>query len=131
MNEQLIETLERLPSEPAVVIDLYAQLYSGCFWVLVQDQAAQIDELSFLTYPSGDGARELPVFTSPERRLVGGLREQGSDAQLLRIDGPALWRRLLELAASGVCEPAVDPGEAHGIRLTREMILGMVGKYGV
>jgi hypothetical protein len=40
-----------------------------------------------------------------------------------------LWKRLLDIVVTGQCEVAIDPMEAHGIRLTREMILSMVSKY--
>jgi hypothetical protein len=52
------------------------------------------------------------------------------DAVPVQVDGPALWKRLLDVVEPKKVEVEVDPGQAHGIRLRRRMILGMVAEYG-
>jgi len=109
---------------------LYEPLFHGRFSALVSDSTAEIADLSFLTYPSTSAVQELPIFTSTDRRLIGELQQAVPTAQLLTLDGPALWPRILDAIQSGDSQAAVDPGEPHGIRLTQQMILGMIQMYG-
>ena len=81
--------------------------------------------MEFLTYPSS-GMRELPLFTHPD--FVLSLDAPG--AVLVHVQGQLLWPRLLDVVKTRECEAAVDPGQAHGVRLTREMIVGMVVTQG-
>lgn len=37
---------------------------------------------------------------------------------------------LLNITENGKCEVAINPNQEHGIRLTQEIILGMIGSYG-
>jgi SseB protein N-terminal domain len=121
--------LKALPVDPARVVDLYPQLYTGSFLVLVQaGTEADLGTALFLICPSTDGMRELPVFTS--RDYV--LENLPADAVLVGVRGDALWPRLLlELVSAEACQVAVDPGQSHGIRLPENMILGMINAYGV
>jgi hypothetical protein len=57
------------------------------------------------------------------------LQDIPQDSLYVSIPGDVLWKRLLDIVVTGQCEVAIDPMEAHGIRLTREMILSMVSKY--
>ncbi|TAL28573.1 MAG: hypothetical protein EPN97_14475 [Alphaproteobacteria bacterium] len=70
--------------------------------------------------------RELPIFTDPKHHLVSQLSAQTADSMVIEAEGKSLWPRMLNIVVTGECEVAVDPGEEHGIRITREMILGMV-----
>lgn len=128
MHSDLLGTLKALPTDPTRVVDLYRHLYAGSFVTPVQaGSEADLGTALFLTYPSPDGVRELPVFTS--RDYV--LENLPPDAVLLTASGNVLWPRLLELVrAEPPCEVAVDPGQAHGIRLRENMILGMIRSYG-
>jgi hypothetical protein len=128
MNEKLIDTLSRLPSDPTVVVELYGQLFDARFWVLGQP-TVNADAMQFLTYPTADEARELPAFTLDSRSVLADLSRQVPAAQIEEVEGPRFWSRILQLLESESFFVAVDPGEKHGIRLTREMILGMVGLH--
>jgi SseB protein N-terminal domain len=127
MHSDLLGTLKALPTDPARVVDLYRQLYAGSFIVPVQaGTEADLGTALFLTYPSPDGVRELPVFTSRDYVLAN----IHPDAVLVTACGNALWPRLRELVRAGQCEVAVDPGQSHGIRLRENMILGIIRSYG-
>lgn len=128
MNEKLIDTLLRLPSDPTVVVDLYAQLFEGHFWVLA-DSAEKIEAVQFLTYPTTDSARELPIFTHTDRRVLADLKRQVPAAHVQEVEGAQFWLRTLMLLEADSFFVAVDPGEEHGIRLTKEMILGMISLH--
>jgi hypothetical protein len=41
-----------------------------------------------------------------------------------------LWIKLLDVIENAKCQVAIDPGQPHGIRLTKEMVLGMISSYG-
>ena len=126
MNE-LFETLKALRSDPSRAVDLYGQLYHASFFAFVKSGSeSTLDAHLFLTYPSSGDVRELPLFTLRDF-VLDGFPE---DALLININGPQLWLRLLEIVETGKCEAAVDPGQSHGIRLNREMILGMMAQYG-
>ena len=70
---------------------------------------------------AGEGKRD--VSQSRERF------ESGRPARV-KVGGEEMWPRLLDVVRTGDCEVAVDPGEKHGVRITREMILGMANTYG-
>ena len=126
MQEELISTLQGLRSDPSLVVVLYEQLAKADFLAMVRvGTERSIKSMEFLTYPSSGDVRELPLFTQPEFVL----ELQVDDLALAELRGPTLWPRLLDIVKTGECEIAVDPGQAHGIRLTREMVLGMVGAY--
>jgi hypothetical protein len=127
MSSDLLRTLKAMRTDPARVVDLYRQLYAGSFLVLVQrGTEADLGTALFLIYPSTDGIRELPIFTSRDYLL----ENLPSDAVLVGVMGDALWPRLLELVKAEECQVAVDPGQSHGIRLNGNMILGMIRAYG-
>ena len=120
--------MRALRNEPARVLELYEQLFHGSFVALVQRGSEKhVGTMLFLTYPSDDGIYQLPVFTRSEFVLDFLLR---AGAIQLSVAGTALWPRLLDIVEAGRCEATVDPGQPHGIKLRRSMILGMVGKYG-
>ncbi len=130
MNSELLKTLKGLRADPTLVVDLYPQLFNAQFWVLVQQPSGPLEEAMFLTYPTKDGIQELPIFTESNHKLLAQLVSLAGDAEVLPVEGNRLWPRLLDVVKTKVCEAAVDPGDVYGIRLTREMILGMVSKYG-
>ena len=127
MIDELLDTLRALKSDPGRAVELYGQLYRESFLALVQaGSETNLQSCLFLNYPTVNGLRELPLFTKPEFVLPG----MPDEALLVQLDGPQLWPRLLDVVETRVIEAAVDPGQAHGIRLTREMILGMTAQYG-
>jgi hypothetical protein len=130
MNNALIETLKGLRRDPALSVILYKQLFMGRFWAIAKKSTGKLENLSFLTYPSADNVRELPVFIDPKRHLLTEICSKLSDSMIIEVEGKSLWPRMLDIAKTGECVIAVDPGEEHGIRLTQEMILGMVKAYG-
>jgi len=126
VNDSLVETMQALRSEPARAVDLYRELFEGSFIVLVQaGSEASPESMLFLTYPS-TGGQQLPVFTRRDYILA----DMRGDAIAVSLDGPVLWPRLLEVIGPETCTVEVDPGQPHGIRLLRNMVLGMVAKYG-
>lgn len=125
--DELLDTLRTLRSDPSRAVVLYEQLFRASFFVLVKSGSeAHLESHLFLTYPTIDDIRELPVFTL--RKFV--LEDLAVDAVLVQVDGPRLWFRMLDIVKTGECEVAIDPGQVHGIRLNREMILGMTSAYG-
>jgi len=127
MIDELLNILRALKSDPGRAVELYEQLYRESFFALVQSGSeTDLQRHLFLNYPTTDGLRELPLFTKHEFVLPG----MPDEALLVQINGPELWPRLLDIVETRKIEAAVDPGQPHGIRLTREMILGMTAKYG-
>src|SRR5947208_2075606 len=129
MNDDLVANLQALRRDPAVVVNLYKQLFNARLVALVTDPTVPLKSLSFLTYPTPDGIRELPVFTSGERTILSRLEADGG-ARRVELDGTGFWLRMLDVVRTGECEVAVDAGEEYGIRITREILLGMVNQYG-
>jgi SseB protein N-terminal domain len=129
MNKDLVASLQALRRDPAVVGTLYQQLFEATLLVLVVDPAAEPRHMSFLTYPSADATRELPVFRCHGRVLLQRLLSE-SDAQAVAVNGRELWPRMLDIVETGACEVAIDAGEDHGIRINREILLGMVNSFG-
>jgi hypothetical protein len=130
MNDALIETLKGMKKDPALAVILCEQLFRGRFWAIAQKSTDDLGNLAFLTYPSGGNVRELPVFSDPKRHLLTELSSELGDSMIIEVEGKNLWPRMLDTVKTGECEIAVDPGEEHGVRLTREMVLGMVNTYG-
>jgi hypothetical protein len=128
LNAELLRLLKAFRADPSLVIRLYENLFFGRFWVLVQ-QLADISQMAFLSYPTADGMRELPLFTAPDRPTLLRLVTE-SAASPVEIDGISLWPRLVEIVKTGETEAAVDPGESYAIRLNLQMILTMIRVYG-
>ena len=127
VNADLLRILKALPTDPVRVVDLYPQLYAGTFVVPVQvGSEADLETAQFMIYPCTDGTLEVPVFTSTDYVFAS----LPTETLHLSARGHALWPRLLDLLRSEECEVAVDPGQSHGIRLRKEMILGMIRAYG-
>jgi hypothetical protein len=129
MNEQLLVTLRGLKKNPALAIELYDQLFSARFWALVADPTVELSTMSFLTYPCPDGIRELPIFTAPNHPLMTHFGEASPPPATVELEGEELWLRMLEVVENKKTQVAVDPGDVHGIRISREMILGMVSTH--
>lgn len=127
MNPDLLKTLKALPTDPSRVVDLYFQLYNGSFVVPVQEGSeTDIGTAMFLIYPTPDGIRELPIFTSRDYALTN----LPDGVVFVTVIGAVLWPRLLHvIREAGECQVAVDPGQSHGIRLGDSMILGMISSY--
>ncbi|WP_233840425.1 SseB family protein [Dyella sp. 2HG41-7] len=125
-QDYLVDTLQKLRSDPSRVVVLYQQLAEAQFWVLVKAGTEHnVAAMHFLSYPADNKVHELPLFT--HREFVLSLN--APQATLALVPGHLLWPRLLDIIKTGQCEAAVNPGQTHGIRLTREMILGMVGGH--
>lgn len=129
MNEALIGALEHLRDDPSAALAAYEQLYKARLFALVSDGMTTLPEMMFLSYPTLDGVREVPVFTSEGDPLMSKLQQE-SGATPIAIDGSTLWRRLLDIVQTGECEIAIDADEDYGIRLNREMVLSMVSAFG-
>jgi hypothetical protein len=128
MTTALIETLNGLQTDPTLVVNLYKQLFDATFFALVQEGTEKsLDTMQFLTYSTTDNIRELPLFTDDKFILQNLAR----DAKTIKLGGTQFWTRLLDIIETGKCEVAINAGQAHGIRLNKEMILGMIGMYGV
>jgi hypothetical protein len=79
MHSDLLDTLKALRTDPARAIDLYRQLYAASFVVLVQaGSEADLRTALFLTCPSRDGVRELPVYFSRLRLREHPLRRRSA-----------------------------------------------------
>jgi hypothetical protein len=127
MTKTLIDTLKGLKADPSLVLQLYGQLFEATFYLLVRKGTeTSLDKAEFLTYDTQDNIRELPLFTT-DKFLIDNLLV---DALAIQVGGQSLWLRLLGIIETGKCEVAINPGQTHGIRLTKEMIIGMIEKYG-
>lgn len=126
MSEELISTLQSLRNDPTRVVVLYEQLARSDFVALVRSGTEhEVASMQFLTYPSSGGVQELPLFTRSEFVLAF----EAAGAVSVTVPSNLLWSRLLDIIKTGECEAAVDPGQVHGIRLNKEMVLGMVSTY--
>ena len=124
----LLNSLNNLRADPTVVIKLYKQLFEATFFSLVrQGTETSLDTAQFLTYNATDNVRELPLFTD-EKFVLNNL---SSEAIKIKFGGEPLWTRLLNDIETGKCEVAINPGQPHGIRLTKEMVLGIIASYGL
>lgn len=126
--DELIATLTKMKTDVSVAVHLYEQLYKATLVAIVQSGTEEsLDKMAFLSYDTADGIRELPLFTS---KATAEELQPPPGSIFLDISGPLLWPRLLNGLISDSCQAAVDPMRGYGIRLTRAMVLGMVGKYG-
>lgn len=126
MTISLVEILDKLKSDPTQVIQLYGELYNSNFFVLARPETVhELTLMEFVTYPSADGVRELPIFTT--NKFI--LDFPSVQPIAVEIAGNLLWPRLREITEIAECVVAVNPGQSHGIRLTSSMILGMISKY--
>ncbi len=127
MNERLISILNSLKSDPSVVVILYEEIFNSTFFAIIQKGTeSSLNRMKFLTYPTSDEVRELPIFSSKDF-LLPDLTE---DSSIIELYGQSFWEQMLEIIETGKCEIAINPGQPHGIRLTKEMIQGMILKYG-
>jgi len=122
----LLATLQQLRGDPSAVVHLYEQLFAESFWALVRPGTEDVvGQMEFVTYSTIDNARELPLFTSKEFIL----KFPKEHPIPVRVAGPELWPRLLQVLPIDHSQAAIDPDQRHGIRLTEPMILGMVSAY--
>lgn len=127
MTTSLIDTLNGLRADPTLVIQLYSQLFEEAYYALVcPGTEKDLDKMEFLTYETQDKIIELPLFTS-EQFIIDTLTQ---DAVVIQVRGQLFWKRLLDIIETGKCEVAINPLQTHSIRLTKEMILGMIANYG-
>jgi hypothetical protein len=127
MTTTLLDTLNGLKSDPTLFLKLYRQLFESKFYALVRKGTEDIlNKAEFLTYITEDNLRELPLFIS-DKFIIDDL---STEAIPIQVGGQLLWSRLLDIVETGKCEIAINPGQSHGIRLTKEIILGMIENYG-
>jgi hypothetical protein len=126
MNNQLIEILEKLKSDVSVVVYLYEELYNANFFVLTRPETElKLELLEFLTYPAEDQIIELPIFTKKEFIL----EFPEINYSVTEVVGAQMWPSLISVINNEKLQVAVDPGQSHGIRLTKQMIAGMISMY--
>ena len=127
MTLSLLDTLNQLRTDPTVVIRLYGQLFEANFLTMVRKGTENsLEKMEFLTYDTIDGLRELPLFTS-DKFVINNL---SPDALTIKLGGQLFWTRLLDIIETGKCEVAINPRQTHSIRLTKEIILGMIANHG-
>ncbi|MDB5221488.1 MAG: hypothetical protein JWN83_155 [Chitinophagaceae bacterium] len=123
----LLETLNGLKEDPTLVLQLYQQLFGENYFAIIRPGTENdLDKMEFLIYDTPDEVRELPLFTSEHFVLY----DLAKNASVIQIGGQSFWERLLDIIETGKCEVAINPLQPHSIRLTKEMILGMIGNYG-
>jgi hypothetical protein len=126
MSDTLLNILKALSKDPTLAIELYREIFESSFFSFVRNGTEENwNTLEFLTYDTSDDIKELPLFT--HKTFV--FMEHPFDAIIVEVFGESLWDKLLNIVETGKCEAAINPGQSFGIRLTREMILGMVSKY--
>ena len=126
MSESLLEILQNLRSNPALVVNLYQKLFEHSYYAFVQTGSfVTCNTMKYLTYETADRIQELPLFTQEEFIF----ENTPENASLIEISGLEFWQHLLTVIKTGECEAAIDPGQNHGIRLTKEMILSMILQY--
>ncbi len=127
-KQSLLNTLRGLKQDPTLVVKLYKQLFEAEYFLLVRKGAEQsLNKTEFLIYDSKDKIKELPLFTT--RKFI--IKNLSSDTLVVKNGGQLFWVRLLDVVETGKCEIAIDPEQEHSVRLTKEMILGMIANYGV
>ena len=130
MNEHLVATLVGLRGDPGLAVHLYEDLFNGRFWTLAW--RSDVEASGFVGCQRADGGWEIPVFTQPDSSFFRRLAIDVPAAERVSVEGRTLWRQLLnDHLHDHITRVTVDPGEAHGISLSWEMILGMVNKYGL
>jgi hypothetical protein len=128
LNDQLVSTLIAMRTDVSVVARLYELLYKAIFVAIVESGTEEtLDTMSFLICDIYDGTRELPLFTSKD---IAAEFPRIGESTLVDIPGSRLWPRLLDVLPDDSCQASVDPTREYGIRLTRAMVLGMIGEYG-
>lgn len=127
MQHSLIEILIELKTNPSVVVELYEKIFCSKFLAIVRKETEDnLNVTEFSSYETRDGIFEIPLFT--ENKFI--FENFADDAIVAEFGGLALWKRLLEILENKNIQIAINPGQSHGIRLTKEMILGMVNVYG-
>ena len=130
MNERLIATLARLRDDPALAAHLYEDLFNSRFWTLAWRSG--VGAGGYVGCQRADGGWEIPVFTHPDRSFLTRLAIDIPAAQRVSVEGKTLWEQILnDYLDDRVTRVVVDPGEAHAILLARDMVLGMVNRYGI
>lgn len=127
MQHSLIEILIELKTNPSIVIELYEKIFNSKFLAIVRKGTEEnLNVTEFSSYETQDGIFEIPLFT--ENKFI--FENFSEDAIVAEFGGLELWKRLLEILENKNIQIAINPGQSHGIRLTKEMILGKVNVYG-
>jgi SseB protein N-terminal domain len=122
-GKDLAAVLRQMKQNSAFALDVYRGLGVANLIALVRaGTEREVAGMEFLTYPAADGMRELPLFTSAQFVIAF----PGEDTVQATVTAADLWPRMVDLVENGVCEVAVDPGQDHGIRLRKEMVLGII-----
>lgn len=128
MSETLTRTLQDLITDKTVVVRLYEEIFVSRFFTLIKTGPNdRWDKVSFLAYETTDKISAIPLFTD-ESFIFGSYPDTATKVE---IWGQPLWEKLLTIVETGKCEIEIDPGQPHGIRLTKEILLGMIAQYGI
>ena len=126
MNTLFLDSLKVLQSDPSRVIDFYDKLYHSSYVAMVQRGTEhEVSSMLFLTYNRKDEVWELPIFTKDEFMP----EDLPFETCRVPLKGQDLFPRLLDVMMPNDFEIAVDPCQPHGVRLTREMVQGMVSGH--
>lgn len=126
MPENLLQTLYDLINDKTVVVRLYQEIFSSNFFTLIKAGTNDTwDKILFCVYDTADEITAIPLFTKEEFIF----ENYPEDAVRIEIWGQPFWEKLLTIVETGKCEIEIDPGQPHGIRLNKEILLGMVGQY--
>lgn len=128
MSETLIQTLRELITDKTVVVRLYQEVFYSRFFTFIKGGEIDTwDNIFFCIYDTSDKITAIPLFTNEEFAFD----IYSENAVRVEIWGQPFWEKLLTIVETGNCEIEIDPGQPHGIRINKEMLLGMVAQYGV
>jgi hypothetical protein len=128
MTNVLTDTLNRLKTNPTLVIELYEQIFNAKFFTVVRKGSEEypFGDMQLAIYNAPDGVNEFFLFT--EEKLVPAiLLEQNS---IIKVFGQSFWSKIYLMMVKAKFQVTINPIGVNGIRLTKEMILGMIGQYG-
>ena len=127
LQHSLTEILIELKTNPIVVLKLYEKLFgANLFAIIRKGTETNLNICEFSSYETPDEIYEIPLFT--ENKFL--FESFSEDAIVIEFCGLLLWQRLIQILENKNIRIAINPGQTHGIRLTKEMVLGMVNVYG-
>lgn len=119
----LVDLLIKFKTDPTVVVELYPQLAVASFTIIVRKDLDP-ETIEFRVYPSKKDISCVPLFTS-RQTVLPELLDKTSET--MNIRGPELWGILADLTAQDEkLEIELDPGQNHGIRIGRTVLLGIL-----
>jgi len=101
------------------------ELYRSIFITFARKgTASDLNSIEFVSYTCDDEIKEIPLFT--EKSFV--FKEYPEDALLVEAGGPLFWSNLFSLTETDKCVVSINPDQPNSVRITRNMILQMMGK---